>query len=105
MATYYVLTSPDPHADRPHSTEWPKELRVSFDAREVRLFQGTGHGLGGTAYDFDDFQADEWTAFLKACGGAWLSEELTRHDSLAELDETDFVRRLSRHAPLVTEEH
>ncbi|EMA24212.1 hypothetical protein C442_04779 [Haloarcula amylolytica JCM 13557] len=35
MATYYVLSSPDHNPDSNHSSEWPKELGLSFDDREI----------------------------------------------------------------------
>lgn len=105
MVTYYLISSPDHDADRPHSSEWPKELRLSFEDREIRLFQGKGHGLGGAIYDFDEFEAEEWDEFIDDCAGDWIFEELSGHESLAALDETDFVRTLNRHAPLETEDH
>lgn len=105
MATYYVISTPDRDADSPHSSEWPKELRLSFEAEELRLFQGKGHGLGGAIYDFEDFQAEEWSDFIQACAGEWLLAELSRHESLTAIEETDFVRTLNRYAPLETEDH
>ncbi|AEM59102.1 hypothetical protein HISP_17375 [Haloarcula hispanica N601] len=105
MATYYVLSSPEHTPDSNHSSEWPKELGLSFDDREIRLFQGKGHGLGGAVYDFEDFRLDEWAEFVDACAGDWLREELSRHGSLTAIDEADFVRTLNRHATFATEEH
>ncbi|ELY81030.1 hypothetical protein [Natrinema gari] len=104
MATYYVISSPDHDADQPHSRNWPKVLRISFEAREIKLWQGKGHGLGGASYDFEEFEVEEWTDFLEGCGGEWLREELSRHESLTVIEETDFVRRLNRHVPLKTED-
>ncbi|ELZ05040.1 hypothetical protein C482_02761 [Natrialba chahannaoensis JCM 10990] len=105
MTTYYVISSPDHDANRPHSRDWPKVLRLSFEDCEIRLYQGKGHGLGGTSYDFDEFQVEEWTEFVDACAGDWLLEELSRYESLTTIEETDFVRTLNRHVPLETEEH
>ncbi|MBZ6497009.1 hypothetical protein [Natrinema longum] len=104
MATYYVIASPDRDADSPHSSEWPKELRLSFEDEEISLLQGKGHGLGGTFYEFEAFQIAEWTEFIEDCAGEWLLAELSSHESLTAIEETDFVRTLNRHTALETEE-
>jgi hypothetical protein len=54
MAPYYVISSPDHDADRPHSRDWPRAVKISFAAEEVQLIQGKGHGLGGGFYSFDE---------------------------------------------------
>ncbi|WP_226007110.1 hypothetical protein [Natrinema salinisoli] len=103
--TYYVLTSGDPGPDIPHGTDWPKELRISFDAREIRLWRGKGHGLGGASYGFDDFDVSEWEGFLRDCDAEWLVEALSTHGSLADLPEAAFLEAATERDTLVTEEH
>ncbi|ELZ95856.1 hypothetical protein C440_06187 [Haloferax mucosum ATCC BAA-1512] len=105
MATYYVISSPDRDADSPHSSEWPKELRLSFEDEAVNLFQGKGHGLGGACYDFETFRVAEWAEFIETCAGEWLLAELSSHESLTAVEERDFVRLLNKHTALETEEH
>lgn len=103
--TYYVLTSGDPDPDVPHGTDWPKELRISFDAREIRFWQGKGHGLGGASFDFADVDLEEREGFLRDCGAEWLVESLSTHGSLAELSEAAFLEAATERGSLVTEEH
>ena len=105
MATYYVISSPDHDADRPHSSDWPKALKLSFEAGEIQLIQGRGHGLSGAFFDLEEFQVDAWSDFVEACGGDWLREELDGRESPAAIEETDFVRAVNRHGPIVTEDH
>lgn len=89
----------------PHDSEWPRVLKISFEAEEVQLSQGKGHGLGGSCYDFDEFDVSEWTFLFDGWETDWLVEALSAHDSLASLDEAAFVRTLQRHVSLVTEAH
>lgn len=103
--TYYVLTSGDPAPARPHWTDWPKVLRISFEAREIRLWQGKGHGLGGASYDFADFELSEWEGFLRDCDAAWLVDMLSEHGSLGDLPEAEFVEVVTERGRLDTEEH
>ncbi|SEQ51379.1 hypothetical protein [Natrinema salaciae] len=105
MDTDYVLSSGDPDPDTPHGTDWPKELRISFDAREIRLWQGKGHGLGGASYGFDEFDLSEWEAFLHDCDAEWLVELLSPRGSLADLSETEFLEAVTERGTLVTENH
>ncbi|WP_440991724.1 hypothetical protein [Haloarchaeobius baliensis] len=105
MATYYVISSPDHDADRPHSSDWPKVLKLSFEAGEIQLSQGKGHGFVGANFALEEFQVAEWTDFIEACGGEWLREELSGHESLAAIEEPDFVRLVNKQTTLVTEDH
>ncbi|AGB16749.1 hypothetical protein Halru_2161 [Halovivax ruber XH-70] len=93
MATDYVISSPDRDADSPHSSEWPKELRLSFEDEEISLLQDKGHRLGGAFYDFEEFRVAEWTESIEAGAGEWLLAELSSYESLTAIEETGFVRR------------
>lgn len=105
MATYYVVSSPDPNPDVPHDSHWPREIAVSFEAEEVRVRQGNGHGFGGGFYDFDEFRVTDWPDFFDGWDSDWLVEALSARESprrcrLPRSDSRRAVRRLQRTRPL-----
>ncbi|MFC7072879.1 hypothetical protein ACFQJ7_13610 [Halovenus rubra] len=104
MATYYVVSSPDPNPGIPHNPNWPRVLKLSFEAEEVHLLQGKGHGLGGAFYSFNEFCVSKWEDFFEGWDSDWLVEALSEHESLTLLDEEEFVRTLNRHASVETRE-
>jgi hypothetical protein len=104
MATYYVVSSPDPNPDAPHDSDWPREFSISFEAEAVHLCQGKGHGFGGAVYSFDQFSVSEWADLFEGWDADWLVETLSAHDSLGALDEAAFVETMQAHVQVRTEE-
>lgn len=105
MATYYVVSSPDPNPDVPHNPNWPRVIEISFEAEAVHLLQGKGHGLGGAFYNFEEFSVSAWADLFDGWDSDWLVDELSAHESLATLDEAAFVETMHEHAQVETEEH
>ncbi|RZH67826.1 hypothetical protein [Natrinema altunense] len=104
MATYDVISSPDPNPNVPHDPNWPRVVKISVEAEEGHLLQGKGHGLGGSFYSFDEFSVTEWADLFDGWDANWLVEALSAQASLAAIDEAAFVETLQQHVRVRAEE-
>ncbi len=78
--TYYVLGSGDPAPEKPHGSDWPKELRIPFEARKKWVWQGKEHVALSSPRNTDQAFESEASGPDQTAGGTvrmtvWLTTE------------------------------
>ncbi|WP_095131302.1 hypothetical protein [Pseudomonas sp. Irchel s3h14] len=73
---YYVIAEKDLVPLQPHSSDWPKLIGYCYDDAYFLLFEGKGHGLGGTAIPVSEAKRPEWLAIFTALDVEWFLDFL-----------------------------